>query len=78
MTPLRLIIVGTFIVAVTGFPLRQALRSGVVRLKGPHGRTPRRERPARYWVSIIVMAGFLMAGLALTGIGIAGAVWPSR
>ena len=78
MTPLRLIFAGTFIVAVTGLPLREAWRSGVARLRGPRGRVSRRERPVMYWTSIVVMAGFLIAGIVLMGIGIAGAVWPSR
>jgi hypothetical protein len=51
---------------------------GVAHLRGRHGRVSRRERQAMYWTSIVVTVGFLIAGLALMGLGVAGAVWSSR
>jgi hypothetical protein len=74
MTPIRWILLGALFVIITAFPLRSSLRSGVVHLKGPHGRVEWRKQPLLYWSNIYVTTAVLLIGIGMIVWGIISAM----
>jgi hypothetical protein len=74
VSPLRFILVGLLFVAMTAYPLKRGLHTGVIHLRGPHGRVERRKNPIRYWTAIAVTALVLVLGIGMTLWGFVGAI----
>jgi len=74
VTSVRWKLAGALFVIITAFPPRSSLRSGVVYLRGPHGRMEPRKRPISYWSSICVTAAVLLIGIGMIVWGIISAM----
>jgi hypothetical protein len=72
VSPLRFILVGLLLVAMTAYPLWSGLQTRTVHLRG-RGRVERRRHPAMYWSSIAVTATVLALGIAMAVWGLIGA-----
>jgi hypothetical protein len=72
VSPLRFILGGLLLVAMTAYPLWRGLRTKAVHLRG-RGRVERRKHPLQYWSSITLTAIVCAGGVAMTVWGLIGA-----
>lgn len=70
MAPLRIAIAGLALTLIAALPLPSILHRGRLHPRGPWPAVSRRERPVRFWTTILghmVVVGF---GLVLLGFGV--------